>query len=302
MTDGAYAVLSCDLDTVDRHLAGYGIDGAAPCEAVYRRAVPRILTLLDEVGARAVFFVIAEDAARERGLLRELVAAGHEVASHSWSHPQPFRTLDDARLRREVADSRARLADAAGADVVGFRAPAWDVDERVLRAVSAAGYRYDASVFPTPALLAVRLAAWRRSAGGGWILSMDALRHALSPAHPHASPHVRGLAEFPIGVTPWLRVPVYHTFTFTVPPWVSARALRALLRSRRPVCYEFHGADLLDLAQDGVDPRIARHPGMRRPLAGKRAGLRDILARIAAARRVLTYRQALDARLVPSLS
>ena len=62
----------------------------------------------------------------------------------------------------------------------------------------------------------------------------------------------------------------------------------------RPICYEFHAADLLDFGDDRIDARMARHPGMRQPLARKRAALRSILTRIATERRVVTYRQALD--------
>jgi hypothetical protein len=43
----------------------------------------------------------------------------------------------------------------------------------------------------------------------------------------------------------------------------------------------------------GVDPRMARHPGMRVPVEQKRAALREVLATIARARRVVTYSQVL---------
>jgi len=291
----SYAVFSCDLDTIDAHLQGYGFDDVPPCDLVYRRAVPRVLELLAELGVPGVLFTIARDAERERTLLRQGVAAGHEVASHSLTHPQPFRTLDDATLRHELAASRARLAEATGAEVLGFRAPAWDVDARVLRMVHAAGYRYDASVFPTPALLASRLAAYRRSRGKRSIFSMDMVGHAFASLRPHRTGDgATRLVEFPISVTRWLRFPVYHTVSHLVPSWLFGRALRSLLRSGLPVCYEFHGADLLDLAGDGVDPRMARHPGMGVPLARKRQALRDILATIARERRVVTYRAALE--------
>jgi len=286
----SYAVVSCDLDTVDCHLQGYGFDGLPPCDRVYRTAVPRVLELLRELGIPGVLFTIARDAAAERTLLRDAVGAGHEVASHSLTHPQPFRTLDDGALREELVTSRARLAEATGTDIAGFRAPAWDVDARVLRMVREAGYRYDASIFPTPVLAASRLAAYRRSNGKGSIFSMDLLGHAFAPVRPH---RLDGITEFPIAVTRWLRVPVYHTFLYFVPAWFFRRALRAVLRSRVPVCYEFHAADLLDLERDGVDARMARHPGMRVPLERKREALRTILATIAAERRVVTYRQAL---------
>jgi hypothetical protein len=286
----SYAVISCDLDTVDRHLDGYGITGLAPCDRVYRRAVPRLLDLLAELRIPAVLFTIGRDAHGERALLKQAVGAGHEVASHSLTHPQPFRTLDDAALREELATSRARLAEATGTEIAGFRAPAWDVDTRVLTAVRTAGYRYDASVFPTPALVASRLAAYRRSAGKGSIFSMDLFGHAFAPVRPHRRD---GLTEFPIAVTRWLRFPVYHTFSYFMPRWFFWRLLRGVLRSSQPVCYELHGADLLDLERDGIDPRMERHPGMRLPVEQKIASLREILGAIAGARRMVTYRQAL---------
>ncbi|MDX2169655.1 MAG: polysaccharide deacetylase family protein [Deltaproteobacteria bacterium] len=291
----SYAILSCDLDTVDRHLQGYGFDDLPPCDAIYRAAVPRIQALLAELGQPAVFFVIARDAEAQAPLLRQLHAAGHEIASHSLTHPQPFRTLDDAALRAEIGESRRRLRAACGADVVGFRAPAWDVDRRVLRLVAEAGYRYDASVLPTPALLASRVAAYRRSTGKRSLFAMDLLGHAFAPRAPHRADG-NGLVEFPVAVTPWLRLPVYHTITHLAPQWVTRRSLRAALRSPAPLCYEFHAADLLDLVADGVDVRLARHPGMRLPVAVKRRALRDVLRTIAAARRVVTYAQALEER------
>jgi len=70
-------------------------------------------------------------------------------------------------------------------------------------------------------------------------------------------------------------------------------ALGAALRARRPLCYEFHAADLLDLEGDRIDARMRRHPGMAEPLACKRGRLREALETIARSRRVVTYRDAL---------
>jgi len=299
MSPRPFAIFSCDLDTVDRHLEGYGFEGLPPCDRIYRTAVPRLLELLDELRVPGVLFAIARDAEQEQPLWREIVGAGHELASHSLTHPQPFSTLDDDRLRQEIVASRQRLRKASGAAVVGFRAPAWDVTSRVLTMVAEAGYRYDASMFPTPVLVASRLAAYRRSAHKGSIFAMDLLGHAFAPAVPHRpSLSTNGLVEFPISVTRWLRLPVYHTFSYFVPDWIFHRGLRSVLRSGRPMCYEFHAADLLDLAGDEIDQRMARHPGMRVPVERKRARLRDLLATIARERRVVTYAQALDEGLV----
>jgi len=293
----SYAVFSCDLDTVDRHLQGYGFEDLPPCDLIYRTAVPRLLELLEELRAPAVLFTIGRDAEAQRDLLRQATAAGHEIASHSLTHPQPFSTLDDAALREQLEASRERLSAAAGREGVGFRAPAWDVDTRVLHEVRAAGYRYDASVFPTPMLIASRLAAYRRSTGKRSIFDMDIVGHAFAPVRPHVVGDGAGeLVEFPIAVTPRLRLPVYHTLAYFLPERMFRRNLDALLRSDLPVCYEFHAADLLDLADDGVDRRMERHPGMREGLARKRARLRDTLRAVLAARRPTTYRAVMEER------
>jgi len=198
-------------------------------------------------------------------------------------------------LRDELVTSRTRLAAATGEPILGFRAPAWDADARVLRMVREAGYRYDASVFPTPVLVASRLAAYRRSTGKGSIFSMDLIGHAFAPLRPHrCRDGAEGLTEFPIAVTRWLRLPVYHTFAYFVGERIFRRALDALLRTDLPVSYEFHAADLLDLAGDAIDPRMSRHPGMQLPLERKRAMLRDILTAIRGRRRIVTYRGALE--------
>ncbi len=288
------AIISCDLDTVDRHLQGYGIDDLDPCDRIYRTAIPRFLELLDELSIPAVFFVIARDAPAQRELLRRIADAGHEIASHSLTHPQPFRTLGDDDLRREVYGSRELLQEVVGREVVGFRTPAWDVDERVLDAVADAGYAYDASSFPTPALIASRYAVSSRSEGRFDAFRLATLRRALGRTKPHSLPKHGGsaerpLVEFPVAVTPLLRIPVYHTMSYFLPPWLFERSLASALRAPGIVSYELHAADLLDLKEDQVDDRMGRHPGMDRPVAAKRAALERVLRTIRDAREVTTY-------------
>ena len=83
---------------------------------------------------------------------------------------------------------------------------------------------------------------------------------------------------------PW-RVPKLHH--------VAAYALtRRAIAAFRPDLVHLHW---LDASPAMI--RLARHPGMQVPLAAKRAALRATLSTIAAARRVITYAQALEERL-----
>jgi len=71
--------------------------------------------------------------------IRELGAQGHEIGSHSLTHPL-LTDLDAAQLEREVVHSRSQLAAATGCEVASFCYPNGSYDARALEAVRAAGY------------------------------------------------------------------------------------------------------------------------------------------------------------------
>jgi peptidoglycan/xylan/chitin deacetylase (PgdA/CDA1 family) len=71
--------------------------------------------------------------------VRELHRAGHEIGSHSLTHPR-LPALSDARLQEEVEGSRRALSSAIEAEVSSFCYPNGSHDARVVAAVQAAGY------------------------------------------------------------------------------------------------------------------------------------------------------------------
>ena len=105
-----------------------------------------LIALLDRHEAKATFFVVSEDFQGE--LLETLIEAGHEIASHTCSHPL-FTDLDRAAWRREMRESREALEQATGVPVAGFRCPSWSVPharhEEFLDLLLEEGYEYDSS-------------------------------------------------------------------------------------------------------------------------------------------------------------
>lgn len=77
--------------------------------------------------------------------VRDLHVRGHEVASHTVSHPI-LPELSDMSLAAELQDSAKQLAAWAGAAVPGFCYPNGDYDPRVEKAVAQAGYHYACTV------------------------------------------------------------------------------------------------------------------------------------------------------------
>jgi len=274
------ATVSVDVDPVDLHLVGYGHRSEAADDRVYALAIPRLLERFDRARLRATFFFVARDAAAQSRALAAVRSAGHEIASHSLTHPMPFQKLPAAELAREVAESKRRLETAVGSAVFGFRAPNWDVGPRVLAALADAGYRYDASAFATPLQAAARvlLAVKGRDRRALTAMSLFPFTLARRPFRWRAG--ARELVEFPVSTTRWLRVPVYHTARYFGGDAAFRRRLDAIARRGEPLSYPLHAVDALGLAEDSVDRRLGAHPGMDRALASKLALLDSALAAI----------------------
>ncbi|MEY2561551.1 MAG: peptidoglycan-N-acetylglucosamine deacetylase [Verrucomicrobiota bacterium] len=109
---------------------------------------PKLLDLLAAHHMKATFFVVGQNAADHPDILKRAVREGHEIANHSWSHPNLGKMSDDA-VRRELQKTDDAIAAAIGKrptllrppygsitahqknwihDEFGYRIIIWDVD------------------------------------------------------------------------------------------------------------------------------------------------------------------------------
>lgn len=112
--------------------------------------VERILAQLAAARVRATFFVLGKVAARTPAVVRAIVAAGHELASHGESH-RMAGDLGPAAFATDVDVARKRLQDLTGLAVEGYRASTFSIGlgtRWAFEAVAAAGHSWDSSVFP----------------------------------------------------------------------------------------------------------------------------------------------------------
>ncbi len=114
------------------------------------RNTERLLELFARHGARGTFFILGWIAEREPALLRQIAAAGHEIACHSYRHAALWR-LTPEEFRADTRRAVRRIEDAVGVPVVGYRAPTFSVVPRTLWALeilAEESFLYDSSVFP----------------------------------------------------------------------------------------------------------------------------------------------------------
>lgn len=126
----------------------------------YRDSFTDALPVLRDVRCAATFFLAADfigsekpfpwDAAKfdrveardcpmDAAEVRELVAAGMSIGSHTCSHPL-LATIELARARDEIVRSREVLEERFGVPVRTFCYPAGSLDDDVVACVAAAGY------------------------------------------------------------------------------------------------------------------------------------------------------------------
>jgi len=126
----------------------------------------RVLALFDRAGVKGTFFTLGWIGERAPALLRRIVEAGHELASHGYDHQRVF-TLEPQQFAADIARARATLEDATGVAIAGYRAPSFSIDRRTPWAhpiLAEAGYRYSSSVAP----VAHDHYGWRESPRFAW--------------------------------------------------------------------------------------------------------------------------------------
>jgi len=119
-------------------------------ETRFGRNTRELLDLFQRYNAKATFFVLGWNAEKDRDLVREIGKAGHEIASHGWSHNLVYQ-LSRSQFREEVVRTKSLLEDISGLPVVGFRAPSYSITKRslwALEVLAEAGYLYDSSIYP----------------------------------------------------------------------------------------------------------------------------------------------------------
>lgn len=115
------------------------------------QTVEKLLTLLEEFQIKATFFVTGAFAQDFPALLRQIAAAGHELASHSFSHTVVSRLASEQAFREDLRRSVRVIEDVSGEKIYGYRAPKWSIPKEAAwfyEALLSENLMYDSSQFP----------------------------------------------------------------------------------------------------------------------------------------------------------
>jgi peptidoglycan/xylan/chitin deacetylase (PgdA/CDA1 family) len=135
--DAEEAIIADDPANADRPGAlSQGTYGA-------KVAVPLLLELLASKRVKATFFIPGRVAEHHPSRVEAIVAAGHEVAHHGYTHTSPT-TLSRDEEELELTKGLEVLRS-FGTDVVGYRSPAWDFTSHTKELLQRHGFTYSSN-------------------------------------------------------------------------------------------------------------------------------------------------------------
>jgi polysaccharide deacetylase family protein (PEP-CTERM system associated) len=186
----------------------------------------RLLELLDRHNTRATFFTLGWVAEKSPQLVRDIQKAGHEVASHGYSHQLIYNQTPEI-FREETRRSKQILEDITGEPVTGYRAASYSITNQsrwALDILAEEGFVWDSSIFP---------------------VHHDRYGMPGTPRWPHCLKTDKGyeLAEFPLSTLkfPGYTLPIAGGGYFRLfPYWFSRWGLGSINRQGQPFVFYLH--------------------------------------------------------------
>ena len=224
----------------------------------------KILKLLRDNHARAIFFCVGDTVTQNPDLIREIVLEGHVVGSHSMHH-KLHNELSDEEFEQDLKESLVVLEDVCGCKIEHYRAPGFSLTKDYLHRIEILkdyGIKYDFSIF----------------LNGG---SHGGIAERFLPSRgPHEDYfELEGIKSFPFTKTSCfgLSIPIFGGGYFRLaPPWLLKKAI---VGESQLMTY-FHPRDF-----DVFQPRLAGLGPLRYfkayvGIRGSYAKLQDLVASV----------------------
>jgi len=133
--------------------------------ALPHRGQTELLDALAELDAPATFFLVGRDVDANPAVVARMVAEGHELGNHTFTHPGDLATLDEAVIREEIDRAQSSIRETAGVEPVLWRTPFLRTSDHLLSVVSSLGLTHvGCSVMP-----------------GDWELDADEIAERVRP-------------------------------------------------------------------------------------------------------------------------
>jgi polysaccharide deacetylase len=158
-----------------------------------RQSLQSAIELCRDVGIRATFLFVAQEAEWYPKEIAEMKDAGHEIGCHGLTHgsKEEYNRMPPEMQRSYIEQATGLLAQATGTSITSFRGPRVKISSTTLELLSEYGYLADSSV-----------CSQRLDLVSSNLINMGWIKAPRSPYHPHRE------SAFKRGTIDILEVPV----------------------------------------------------------------------------------------------
>ncbi len=149
------AILSFDVDGLWAQEQLWGklstsqIEEIKKNDVVIKKGLPIVLNFLKEHDIKATFFVVGQNVENYKNEHKRILKEGHEIASHTYSHPVNLSSLTYKEKEFEISKNEKIIQQILNVKPIGFRAPTYSIDKETINILEKRNYLYDSSIIPT---------------------------------------------------------------------------------------------------------------------------------------------------------
>lgn len=207
---------------------------------VFYSSINNILSILKKFGLKATFFVVGKDLEtfEKVEVLKEVVKNEHEIANHTYNHPNDLSKMSQQDIQNEILQTNDIIYSKLGIKAKGFRAPNFDISEKILNVLEQNEMIYDCSLINTPWKSLLRVFKGENMLTSNYLGRMT-----------HIPPTVN-INEIQISTFPFLKFPCNLSYLLALPAKISYRLFRVLykyhLKTETPLIFIVHLSDFVD--------------------------------------------------------
>lgn len=274
------ASVSIDVDSLSSIYKGNGLTRKGGYTFIeLRTGLETISRFFGEYGIQTTLFMVGKDFVPDsnHASIKAIAAGKHELANHTMSHPQGFRWMSSSQKEEEVTGMNDICEAVTGVKPVGFRSPGWNMDDSGLPVLKKLGYQYDSSVFPTFLMPVMKAAHWvsmfrqprpDRTTMGMWRYMFAPRAPYVTSASSLAVKGQGGLIEFPVSVSPSLRIPFFATLLLLLGNDAYKLLYERIHSVGLPIHFQMHLSDFVDYSLPELENQMpSRNRGAYIPQA-----------------------------------
>lgn len=240
-------------------------------ESFYEISFERIFDFLENSKLKASIFVVGEEIEKSekiQNVIKKAHLLGHEIENHSYTHPFGLSELTDSQITNEIVKCSEIISRITGRKPVGFRAPGYSINTKIINILKENGFKYDSSGFwsiMNPILEYGHKFLFKNGLedkGFGYV-SWDLPQEPYQPSNVNWQTKAETSEDFleiPLPRTKFFGLPFYNNINLWAPAFYSYFISKTINRNK--LIYLFHASEFVDMT-DTIPKELECHPNMK---------------------------------------